>query len=195
MLTAAELETLAKFHRYSPEDDDHVAARTLPGVHSKGAFFTRGSGHNKLGGYTEIPDEYQEVMDRLLRKHTAAAQGRARARSSARRPTRRSASSRSAAATRRCARRSTVLAERGIAADYMRVRAFPFGDDGRDVPAPRTIAIFVVEQNRDAQLQSLLTLETGGAEGASCSRSWSTAASRCRAGTWSTASRSQLERS
>ena len=50
-----------------------VAARTLPGVHSKGAFFTRGSGHNKFGGYTEMPDEYQEVMDRLLRKHKAAA--------------------------------------------------------------------------------------------------------------------------
>ena len=48
--------------------------RTLPGVHPKGAFFTRGSGHNKFGGYTEIPDEYQEVVDRLLRKHKAAAQ-------------------------------------------------------------------------------------------------------------------------
>ena len=64
---------MPKFFRYSPEDSDHVAARTLPGVHSKGAFFTRGSGHNKLGGYTEIPDEYQEVMDRLARKHKAAA--------------------------------------------------------------------------------------------------------------------------
>src|SRR4030095_6721760 len=57
---------------YANENADHVAARTLPGVHAKGAFFTRGSGHNKLGGYTEIPDEYQEVMDRLLRKHQAA---------------------------------------------------------------------------------------------------------------------------
>ena len=55
------------------EDENHVAARTLPGVDSKGAFFTRGSGHNKFGGYTEIPDEYQEVMDRLLLKHKAAA--------------------------------------------------------------------------------------------------------------------------
>ena len=42
-------------------------------MHPKGAFFTRGSGHNKFGGYTEIPDEYQEVMDRLLRKHKEAA--------------------------------------------------------------------------------------------------------------------------
>src|SRR4030095_834091 len=58
---------------YANENADHVAARTLPGVHAKGAFFTRGSGHNKFGGYTEIPDEYQEVMDRLLRKHKEAA--------------------------------------------------------------------------------------------------------------------------
>ena len=79
VLGAAELEKLARFHRYSNENDDHVAARTLPGVHAKGAFFTRGSGHNKFGGYTEIPDEYQEVMDRLLRKHRAAARGGSRA--------------------------------------------------------------------------------------------------------------------
>ena len=57
-----------------PENGTAVAARTLPGVHPKGAYFTRGSGHNKFGGYTEIPDEYQEVMDRLLLKHKAAAQ-------------------------------------------------------------------------------------------------------------------------
>ena len=63
---------MQKFYRYSPENADGVAARTLPGVHPKGAFFTRGSGHNKLGGYTEIPDEYQDVMDRLARKHHAA---------------------------------------------------------------------------------------------------------------------------
>src|SRR5260370_11471278 len=45
----------------------------LPGVHPKGSFFTRGSGHNKFGGYTETPDEYREVMDRLLKKHKASA--------------------------------------------------------------------------------------------------------------------------
>src|ERR1041384_1309970 len=72
VLSAAELEALPKFFRYSPENADHVAARSLPGVNAKGAFFTRGSGHNKLGGYTEIPDEYQDVMDRLARKHKAA---------------------------------------------------------------------------------------------------------------------------
>jgi 2-oxoglutarate ferredoxin oxidoreductase subunit alpha len=73
VLSADEVAKLEKYHRYWPADDNHVAARTLPGTHAKGAFFTRGSGHNKLGGYTEIPDEYQEVVDRLARKHKAAA--------------------------------------------------------------------------------------------------------------------------
>ena len=77
VLTREELEAMPKFHRYSPEDELGVAARTLPGVHAKGAFFTRGSGHNKLGGYTEIPDEYQEVMDRLAAQAQGGAQPRA----------------------------------------------------------------------------------------------------------------------
>src|SRR6185295_18873822 len=73
VLTKEDLENTVKFLRYTNEDENYVPARTLPGVDSKGAFFTRGSGHNKFGGYTEIPDEYQEVMDRLARKHKAAA--------------------------------------------------------------------------------------------------------------------------
>ncbi len=52
-----------------PEDGTGIAPRTLAGVHPKGAYFTRGSGHNKYGGYTENPDEYQEVIDRLQLKH------------------------------------------------------------------------------------------------------------------------------
>ena len=73
VLNAEEVSQIAKFQRYYPEDENFVAARTLPGIHSKGAFFTRGSGHNKYGGYTETPSEYQEVVDRLLKKHKAAA--------------------------------------------------------------------------------------------------------------------------
>src|SRR6204780_3246051 len=73
VLDLSEIEKLSKFLRYTNEDENHIASRTLPGVHSKGAFFTRGSGHNKLGAYTEMPDEYQDVVERLLRKHKAAA--------------------------------------------------------------------------------------------------------------------------
>src|SRR5215471_8703165 len=72
VLSAEQIGELTKFLRYTGEDENHVAARSLPGVHPKGAFFTRGSGHTKFGDYTEMPDDYQEVLDRLLRKHKAA---------------------------------------------------------------------------------------------------------------------------
>src|SRR5579862_1106806 len=73
VLSKEELERIPTFYRYTNEDANNVAARTLPGVHPAGAYVTRGSGHNKLGGYTEIPAEYQEVMDRLKEKHAASA--------------------------------------------------------------------------------------------------------------------------
>jgi len=161
VLSREDLEKMPKFYRYSPEDELGVAARTLPGVHSKGAFFTRGSGHNKLGGYTEIPDEYQEVMDRLLRKHKAA-------REHVPAPVILEAPGKTAASVGvvsvggcdRAVREAIgVLASKGVQADYMRVRGFPFGAEVEKFLAEHEL-VFVVEQNRDAQLRSLLTLET-----------------------------------
>ena len=58
-----------KFFRYHDRDQDGICYRTLPGTDPVGAFFTRGSGHNKFGAYTENGAEYQEVLDRLQRKH------------------------------------------------------------------------------------------------------------------------------
>jgi 2-oxoglutarate ferredoxin oxidoreductase subunit alpha len=158
VLTKEQLEALPKYHRYSPEDELGVAARTLPGVHAKGSFFTRGSGHNKLGGYTEIPDEYQEVMDRLSRKHRAARNLVPEAVIE-----RRDRATIGVVSLGGCdlAVREALekLAEQGIRGDYMRVRGFPFGEEVEAfLRGHRTI--FVVEQNRDAQLRSLLTLET-----------------------------------
>jgi 2-oxoglutarate ferredoxin oxidoreductase subunit alpha len=162
VLTAADLEKLAKFHRYSNENEDHVAARSLPGVSSKGAFFTRGSGHNKFGGYTEIPDEYQEVMDRLARKHKAAA--KAVPAPIVRRQTDATFGIISLGGCDPAVREAVAaLAERGIVADYMRIRGFPFDDTVEQFLAAHE-RIFVVEQNRDAQLRTLLTIETGVAK-------------------------------
>src|SRR5690348_14568471 len=73
VLSKEDLKDLPKFYRYANGDDNHVAARTVPGVHPNGAYVTRGSGHNKFGEYTETPSEYQEVVDRLEAKHKAAA--------------------------------------------------------------------------------------------------------------------------
>ncbi|MFM8410900.1 MAG: 2-oxoacid:acceptor oxidoreductase subunit alpha, partial [Alphaproteobacteria bacterium] len=124
VLSKAEIEALPKFHRYSPEDAFGVAARTLPGVSEKGAFFTRGSGHNKLGGYTEIPEEYAEVMERLSRKHHAA-----RTVVPAAVVERRPGATFGIVTLGGCdlAVREAleILEERGVRADFMRIRAFP----------------------------------------------------------------------
>ena len=143
---------------HSPEDELGVAARTLPGVHAKGSFFTRGSGHNKLGGYTELPDEYQEVMDRLTRKHAAA-------KKCVPPPVfvLREGATFGVVTIGGCdlAVREAMheLEGRGVLGDMMRIRAFPFGEDVENFLRDHDL-VFVVEQNRDAQLRSLLTLET-----------------------------------
>lgn len=160
VLTKEELAALPKFERYNHLDADFVPARTIPGVDPKGAFFTRGSGHNKHGIYTEIPDEYQEVMDRLLEKHKASA-------NSVPAPVVIKATGGPAKvgivsiggcdpAVREAL---TILAHNGHDVDYLRVRAFPFEQGVTDFLEQHDIN-FVVEQNRDAQLTSLLTLET-----------------------------------
>jgi 2-oxoglutarate ferredoxin oxidoreductase subunit alpha len=158
ILSSEEIDAIPKFLRYMPENGSNVTARTLPGVNPKGAFFTRGSGHNKFGNYTEIPDEYQEVMDRLLRKHREAAgfvpppviQKRKGARTGIITVGGCDAAVREAI---------DILAEEGVPMDYMRIRGFPF-----DEPVSAFIEAhdfcYVVEQNRDAQLRSLLVLET-----------------------------------
>ncbi len=158
VLTAEELEKLPRYTRYHPADENNVAARTLPGVHQKGAFFIRGSGHNKFGGYTEIPDEYQEVVDRLLKKHASAAKFVPKPVVQRREEARFGVIS-TGGCHRAVNEAMQALANRGINADYMRIRAFPFTGEVESfiMEHPYT---FVVEQNRDAQLKSLLTLET-----------------------------------
>jgi 2-oxoglutarate ferredoxin oxidoreductase subunit alpha len=159
VLHAAELERISKFFRYTPEDENHIAARTLPGVNSKGAFFTRGSGHNRFGGYTETPDEYQDVLDRLLRKHKSSAKFvpppviQRRGHSNIGVVTLGGCD----AAVREAL---DILERRGIRANFMRIRGFPFDDSVEEFLASNQVN-FIVEQNRDAQLRALLTLETG----------------------------------
>ncbi|HEV8148346.1 MAG TPA: 2-oxoacid:acceptor oxidoreductase subunit alpha, partial [Bryobacteraceae bacterium] len=158
VLDSDQLDKIKKFFRYNDEDETFVTPRTLPGVNSKGSFFTRGSGHNKFGGYTEVPDEYQEVMDRLLQKHKASANFIP--------PPiieRRPEASFGVISLGGCdpAVREALdtLAARGVNANYMRLRGFPFADEVEKFIMEHPFC-FVVEQNRDAQLKSLLTLET-----------------------------------
>jgi 2-oxoglutarate ferredoxin oxidoreductase subunit alpha len=160
VLDAAQVEAMSKFLRYTNEDEDEVAARTLPGVTAKGSFFTRGSGHNKFGHYTEVPDEYQEVMDRLLRKHRGAARAVPPAVIHTHEGTGSKIGLVSLGGCDPAVREAVaVLEKQGTGVDYMRVRAFPFGQEVEDFLASHE-RLFVIEQNRDAQLRSLLTIET-----------------------------------
>jgi 2-oxoglutarate/2-oxoacid ferredoxin oxidoreductase subunit alpha len=159
VLDADELATkIKKFQRYNNEDENFVTPRTLPGVSEKGAYFVRGSGHNKFGGYTEIPDEYQEVMDRLKKKHAAAAKFIPEPELLAR-PDARFGVIAMGGCDPAVREAMDQLDRQGTPADYLRVRGFPFGEIVEKFLADHDFC-FVVEQSRDAQLRSLLTLET-----------------------------------
>jgi 2-oxoglutarate ferredoxin oxidoreductase subunit alpha len=159
VLSAEELDRAKSFARYLDVDGDGIPYRTLPGVHPKGAYFTRGSGHNRYGAYTEDADEYVDVLDRIDRKIQRAARFVPA-------PIVRTAPGATlglltvGGCHAACTEALDLLARDGIAIDYMRVRGFPFGEDVAAFLAAHDVT-FVVEQNRDAQLRSLLLLETG----------------------------------
>ncbi|MDT8439132.1 MAG: 2-oxoacid:acceptor oxidoreductase subunit alpha [Wenzhouxiangellaceae bacterium] len=158
VLDDAALAEVEKFHRYFDHDGDGIPYRSLPGSDRKGSYFVRGSGHNQFGGYTEDAAEYQQVVDRLKLKWETA-------RSLAPEAIERKARGRtdigiiafgsSHGATIEALDR---LGEDGIELDYLRLRAFPFGDEvQRFIDSHRIV--FVLEQNRDAQMRGLLMLE------------------------------------
>ncbi len=160
-LTATELESVKKFSRYLDAEGDGIAARSLPGVHGHGAYFVRGSGHDKHGAYTEDADAYQEVVDRLARKFQRAATVVPAPEIQA---VPEGGTQIGIVSLGGCHAAVTEaidhLREAGVDVDYMRIRAFPFGATVRPFLDAHPI-LFIVEQNRDAQLRSLLAIETG----------------------------------
>ncbi len=159
VLSAEELEKVKTFYRYLDSDGDGITYRTYPGTHPKGAYFTRGSGHNRFGGYTEDDREYTEVVDRVARK----IQGASRAVPSPvilTRPCATMGIVTVGGCHAACIEAMDILTKEGVALDYMRVRGFPFGDEVGKFLDTHEVN-FVVEQNRDGQLRSLLMLETG----------------------------------
>jgi 2-oxoglutarate ferredoxin oxidoreductase subunit alpha len=159
VLTAEQVAALPRFSRYLDVDGDGIAARTLPGVHPKGAYFVRGSGHDKHAAYTEDSAEYREVVDRLAKKLRTAE-------SAVPAPEIHGAGDGEiglvaiggchAAMLEATAR----LRAQGLSVDYMRIKAFPFSPSVSEFIDAHE-RCFVVEQNRDAQLRSLLAIETG----------------------------------
>src|SRR6185503_5690042 len=162
VLGAEELEKVERFSRYLDVDGDGVAARSLPGVHPKGGYFTRGSGHTKHATYTEDAAEYQEVVDRLAKKlETASLHVPAPALDLQQEGATAPIGVISLGGCHGAVSEAvTRLRAEGLALDYMRLRAFPFPPSVKAfIEAHETV--YVVEQNRDGQLRSLLALETG----------------------------------
>jgi 2-oxoglutarate/2-oxoacid ferredoxin oxidoreductase subunit alpha len=158
VLTKEEIEKLDKFHRYLDKDGDGICARTLPGVHPKGSYFTRGSGHDKWGRYTEDGDAYKEVVDRLTHKIQGATRDL---------PAPLIEQSQGAeiglvtvGSGHEAVREAKAQLEaQGLKVSYMRIRSFPFNDEVEQFLESHECN-YIIEQNRDGQLKTLLTLET-----------------------------------
>ena len=157
LLTAEQLEGMEKFYRYLDSDGDGITYRTLPGEHPKGSFFTRGSGHNKFGAYTEDAAQYKEVVDRLLVKWETA-----RKLVPAPEIEYSKFNKRAILTLGSCdgAVKEAMdwLKDEGTGLNYCRVKAFPFSEAVKEF-IDQHERVYVVEQNRDAQLRSLLMLD------------------------------------
>jgi 2-oxoglutarate ferredoxin oxidoreductase subunit alpha len=159
VMTAAELSAGKDFGRYLDVDGDGIPYRTLPGTHpTRGAYFTRGTSKDRYARYTEEGPAYADNMQRLLKKFDTARNLVPRpVVREAKEPTRTGViyyGSTSPAMNEA----DEILAERGIHLDLLRVRGFPFNNEVRAFIAAHE-QVFVVEQNRDAQLRLLLMNE------------------------------------
>jgi 2-oxoglutarate/2-oxoacid ferredoxin oxidoreductase subunit alpha len=159
IMTATALEAGADFGRYLDVDGDGIPYRTLPGTHpSKGSFFTRGTSRDRYARYTEEGAAYADNMQRLLRKFETAKDLVPRPlQANAEEPTKYGViyfGSTSPAMDEAI----EFLEAGGHVLDRLRVRAFPFHSSVTSFIAEHDF-VFVVEQNRDAQLRSLIVNE------------------------------------
>lgn len=159
VLSAEDLEQMDHFWRYEDVDGDGIGYRTIPGVHpEKGSYFTRGSSHNAKAAYSESSEDYVENMARLDKKFETSKQlvpG----------PVFSHETSESlygvvyfGTTTQVIDEALDKLKEQGYHLDGMRLRAFPFADSVNDFVNSH-VKVFVIEQNKDAQMRTLLINE------------------------------------
>jgi 2-oxoglutarate/2-oxoacid ferredoxin oxidoreductase subunit alpha len=159
VLTKEDLDRLGGFERYRDLDGDGVGYRTIPGTdHPKAAYFARGTGHNEKGQYSERPDDWERNMGRLLKKFESA-------KDAVPQPVMESTGKAKigiiAYGTSHWAiteARDQLREEHGVETDYLRIRAFPFSKTVEEFVESHD-RIYVVEQNRDRQMLSLLKIE------------------------------------
>jgi 2-oxoglutarate ferredoxin oxidoreductase subunit alpha len=159
VLTAGDLEAGREFGRYLDVDGDGIPFRTYPGTHpTKGSFFTRGTSRDRFARYTEEGAAYVDNMQRLLRKfETAKSLVPKPILREAAQPTREGAIYFGSTAPA-MDEALDALDAKGVHLDTLRVRAFPFADEVIDFVLSHD-QVFVIEQNRDAQLRALLINE------------------------------------
>ena len=163
ILNEQQLDEIEKYGRYQDVDGDGIPYRTYPGTHpSKGSYFTRGSSHDANAAYTEDGDIYAEIMDRISLKFKTALNYIPE-------PEISSLGSNTRGViylgTTTSAIKETLdnLQKKGISLDTMRLKGFPFHESVRDFINEHEI-VYVIEQNRDAQLKSLLKIECNASE-------------------------------
>ena len=159
VLNGQELETVRDFGRYN--DGDGIPYRTLPGAHpTLGAYFTRGTSRDRFARYTEEASPYVDNMERLLRKFETA-------RGLLPRPVLKPAAKRTGVGVLHYGSTApamdeaqALLARDGLRVDTLRIRAFPLAPEVAEFVRDHE-RVFVVEQNRDAQMRTLLTTDLG----------------------------------
>ena len=159
VLSKEDLDRRGNFSRYRDVDGDGIGYRTLPGTdHPAAAYFARGSGHNESSQYSERPDDFEKNMERINRKFETA-------RSFVPRPEITSSGKSNigiiAYGTSHWAvleSRDQLWQEYKVNADYLRLRAYPFTREVHDFVEQHD-RVYLVEQNRDAQMLSLLKLD------------------------------------
>jgi 2-oxoglutarate/2-oxoacid ferredoxin oxidoreductase subunit alpha len=161
VLSETDLESMERFGRYLDKDKDGITYRTIPGTHpEKGAFFTRGSSHTEYAAYTESSDEYRKGMDRLMVKWETA---KKMVPASIIYPTKKPSDIGViffGTSTYSAEEALEQFEAKGIHIDALRLRGFPF-DKGFEDFVKSHKQIFVIEQNRDAQLRSVMMIELG----------------------------------
>jgi len=164
VLDAKQLEKLGGFARYKDVDGDAIPYRTLPGTdHPAAAYFTRGSGHNEKALYSERPEDYENNMVRLARKFETAKTLVPKPVSAGTGKERVGIIAYGSSHWAVIESREQLEHEAEIATDYLRVRAYPFTQEVHEFVAKHE-RVYVVEQNRDAQMMNLLKVDLDAAQ-------------------------------
>ncbi|MEK7287892.1 MAG: 2-oxoacid:acceptor oxidoreductase family protein, partial [Elusimicrobiota bacterium] len=161
VLTEEQIKRLGKFERYRDVDGDGICYRTYPGnPHAAAAYFTRGSGHNERAAYTEDGLDYQRVLDRLLVKFETARKEMPPSEVNLV-PGAKVGIIAYGSSDQAMAEARDLLTAGGLKTSYLKIRAFPFAVEPIRDFLKKHEKVFIVEQNRDAQMLGILKMEIG----------------------------------